>query len=115
MSQLHATEILEAYEQLSRVTGRMREAAVQDDWDRVIALESDCSTLYAKITSAKEVGPVDREYQRRKSELIVKLLEDDAQIRDRLSGQLTRLWRMIDGRGRVAQVNAAYGGRATAQ
>ncbi len=113
--QLHAEEILQAYEQLAGITGRMRNAAEQENWDLVVALEGDCSALYAKITSANEIGPGDRDYQRRKAELIVKLLDDDAQIRDRLSGQLTRLWRMIDGRGQVARLNAAYGGRATAQ
>jgi flagellar protein FliT len=113
MAALHTTEILEAYENLALVTGRMRDAATGDDWDQVIELESECSALYSRIMSATETGPVDREYQRRKSELICQLLEDDAQIRERLSGQLTRLWRMIDGKGRVQQLGAAYGsGRA---
>ena len=112
MGALQTTEILEAYENLALVTARMRDAATGDDWDQVIELESECSALYSRIMSATEVGPVDREYQRRKSELICRLLEDDAQIRERLSGQLTRLWRMIDGKTRVKQLGAAYGGPA---
>ena len=109
MIDLQTSEILAAYEQLAGVTARMRDAAAGDDWDQVIELEAECSALYARISQAAEVGPVDREYQRRKSELICQLLEDDAQIRERLSGQLTRLWRMIDGNARVKQLGAAYG------
>ena len=69
----------------------MRDAAVQDDWERVIALESECSEVYSVLMSSHEASPMDDEYVRRKSELICKVLEDDAQIRERVSGQLTTI------------------------
>ena len=109
MTELKPAEILASYEQLTGVTARMREAAVHEDWDQVIALEGECSGLYARLMGAREVGAIDRNYERRKSELICKLLEDDAEIRERLNGQLTRLWRQLEGKGRVKRVGAAYG------
>lgn len=109
MEQSITTEILAAYEHLAEMTGRMRVAAAREDWDHVIALESQCSSVYARLATLDCNVPADPEYQRRKSELICKLLEDDALIRERLSGELARIWRLIDGRPQVARLNAAYG------
>jgi flagellar protein FliT len=110
MKELPPSEILGSYEHLTQVTARMRAAAAQDDWESVIALESECAPVYARLMASREQGPVDEQYQRRKSELICKLLEDDAEIRERISGQLTHIWRLIHGRSRVEQLSSAYGG-----
>ena len=109
MEKHSSTDILKAYEHLAEVTGRMRVAAAQEDWDGVIALESECASVYERLASIETGAPFDPEYQRRKSELICRLLDDDALIRETLSGQLTHIWRMIDGRPRVEKLNAAYG------
>ena len=103
-------DILKAYEHLAEVTGRMRVAAAHEEWDQVIALESECASVYGRLASMETSRPFSAEYQRRKSELICKLLDDDAEIRDRVSGQLTRIWRMIDGRQHIDRISAAYGG-----
>ena len=109
MTPLPLHQLLDSYEHLVDVTSRMREAAVQDNWDRVVALESEASKVYAVLQSSHEAVPMDEDYVKRKSELICKLLEDDAEIRERISGQLTHIWRLIDGRGRVEQLSSAYG------
>jgi flagellar protein FliT len=109
MTPLPLHQLLDSYEHLVQVTARMREAAAQDDWDQVIALESECSAMYSVLMSAHEASPMDEQYVRRKSELICKLLEDDAEIRERISGQLTHIWRMIDGRSQVERLSSAYG------
>jgi flagellar protein FliT len=103
-------DVLKAYEQLAEVTGRMRAAATEEDWDTVIALEAECASVYARLVATDGDVPTDSDYQRRKAELICKLLDDDAQIRERMSGQLSRIWRMIDGRGTIDRLNTAYGG-----
>ena len=61
------------------------------------------------LMSVADARPHDADSQRRKSELICKVLEDDAQIRERLSGQLVHIWRLIEGDQRVARINTAYG------
>lgn len=101
-------EIIEAYEHLAEVTARMRRAAFNEDWDGVIALETECASVYTRLTKIETGAPFDTDYQRRKSELICKLLDDDAQIRERVSGQLTSIWRLIDGRPRIDRLNSAY-------
>lgn len=102
-------EILAAYEHLAEVTARMRVAATGEDWDTVVALEAECAGVYELLTTLETGVHGDAVYLRRKAELICRLLEDDAVIRERVSGQLTRIWRMIDGQPRVARLNAAYG------
>jgi flagellar protein FliT len=109
MAQHRAADILQAYEQLSQVTARMRAAALEEDWDAVIALEAECAGMYTHLLEIDDSTQSDATFQRRKSELICKLLEDDAQIRERMSGQLTRIWQMIDGRGAIDRLNSAYG------
>jgi flagellar protein FliT len=109
------TDILTSYEHLARVTSRMREAAVRDDWDSVIALESECAGLYTRLMAAKDAGPSDDAQQRRKSELICKVLEDDAQIRELLSGQLVNIWRLLDGERHMVRLNSAYGAASGAE
>jgi flagellar protein FliT len=102
-------EILETYEHLAAVTARMRAAATSEDWDRVVALETECAGLYTKLQTVETGVAGGPAYQRRKSQLICQLLEDDAQIRELVSGQLARIWRLIDGAPRVAKLNSAYG------
>ena len=102
-------DVLAAYERLATVTARMRLAASQEDWDRVVELETECASEYTRLAALERGASGDAAYQRRKSELICKLLEDDADIRERVNGQLARIWRMIDGRSRVMQLDTAYG------
>jgi hypothetical protein len=65
--------------------------------------------VYAKLTAIEAGVAFDADYQRRKSDLICKLLDDDAEIRNRVSGQLTRIWQLIDGRPAVERLSSAYG------
>jgi Flagellar protein FliT len=99
---------LAAYERLAAVTSRMREAAALEDWNAVMSLETECATLYADVLNGDSDCIGDLEYQQRKSELICKLLEDDADIRGRISGELTRIWRLIHGRDRIEQLTSTY-------
>jgi hypothetical protein len=99
---------LAAYERLAHVTSRMREAAAIEDWNAVMCLESECATLYADVLKGDSDCIGDFDYQQRKSELICKLLEDDADIRGRISGELNRIWRLIHGRDRIEQLTSTY-------
>ena len=109
-----AHDVLAAYELLAQVTSSMRAAAASQDWETVMSLESECAVLYAGVLKPDEDRIADSRYQQRKSELICKLLEDDADIRERISGELTRIWRLIHGRNRVEQLSAAYGSHSGA-
>jgi hypothetical protein len=113
MRKEHATDTLSSYEHLAEVTSRMREAAIRDDWDSVMALETECAGLYTQLIQASDARAGDPAQQRRKSELICKVLEHDAQIRELLSGQLVNIWRLLDGQRSVGRLSSAYGAAAS--
>jgi len=108
MDDARSDEILTLYAQLSAVTTRMREAARTADWDRLLALEAECADVSSRLVAREDGAPRTSEYQRRKADLIRKVLEDDAEIRQNVNTRLAGLWRLIDGRANIDKLNAAY-------
>ena len=104
-----ANEILALYARLSAVTTRMRHAARSADWDGLIALEAECADVSSRLVACEDGALRNSDYQRRKANLIRKVLEDDAEIRQNVNQRMTGLWRLIDGRSNVDKLNAAYG------
>lgn len=109
MEDAQANEILTLYVQLSSITARMRQAAMDRNWDALIALEAECAEVSCLLIACEDGSPRSVEYQRRKADLIRKVLEHDAEIRQSVNERLAGLWRLIDGRGRVEQLQKAYG------
>jgi flagellar protein FliT len=87
----------------------MRQAAANEDWDTLIALESQCSDVSCLLIACEDGSPRTLEYQRKKADLIREVLEDDALIRHSVNQRMAGLWRLIDGRGQVEKLRAAYG------
>ena len=109
MDETRANEILSLYAQLGAVTARMREAASISDWDTLIALEAQCADVSSQLVACEDGLARSEDYQRRKADLICKVLEDDAEIRQSVNARLAGLWRLIDGRQRVERLHSAYG------
>jgi flagellar protein FliT len=103
-----AREILDAYESLCAITGRMRQAALASDWDELIALEGQCASIFSRLTSIEDRTSRSEVYQRRKAELICRVLDDDAQIRERTKKRLSEMWRIADGKDSVRRLESAY-------
>lgn len=73
--------IIEDYQHLSDITGKMREAASAGQWDDLIALEKSCAQAVAVIKHLDAVPTVEGE-RKRKVSLIQQMLADDKAIRD---------------------------------
>ena len=112
MDDTHANEILALYAQLSVLTTQMREAARAANWDGLVALGVECADVSSRLVACEDGAPRSSDYQRRKTDLIRKVLEDDAEIRQNVNERLASLWRLIDGRSSVERLNAAYGGES---
>jgi flagellar protein FliT len=110
MDETGTNDVLALYSRLSALTSRMREAARAAEWDELIALEAECASVSSKLITREDGAPGTGEYQRRKADLIRKVLEDDAVIRQSVNERLAALWRLIDGRTKVERLTAAYGG-----
>jgi flagellar protein FliT len=86
----------------------MRQAAQASDWDALITLEGECASIFSRLTCIEDTAARSEGYQRRKAELICRVLDDDAQIRERTNMRLAEMWRMADGRNSVRRLESAY-------
>jgi flagellar protein FliT len=87
----------------------MRQAAADADWDALITLESQCAEVSCLLIACEDGSPRTLEYQRKKADLIREVLEDDALIRQSVNARMAGLWQLIDGRGQIEKLRAAYG------
>lgn len=88
--------VIEKYELLSDITGRMRKAAEQSEWNRLCELEIQCREHMQAMQSADSATPALNESSRkRKVELIHKILDDDAEIRNRTELWMAQLQRIM--------------------
>ena len=105
---MNGNHILAIYEDISRTTRRMLAAARGDDWDALVALETDCSAMFARLFETEDGALRDTEFQRRKGELIRGVLADDAQIRLLVEPWLAQLTTMIGSTRQQSRLNEAY-------
>ncbi len=89
--------MLELYEAIGRASARMREAAEAGDWDGLVAAESECAALVARLRArAGEVSLAPPEIERRNA-ILRQVLADDAAIRERVEPRLAELDRLVRG------------------
>lgn len=103
------TDIIETYEDILAVTGQMLEAARNADWDLLVERERHCRALVEKLMAARSEVQLDAGAQKRKAQIIRKVLSDDAAIRDLTQPWLSRLQHLMTSAGRERQLHAAYG------
>jgi flagellar protein FliT len=92
---------LEYYEAIARASQSMLDAARGSDWNEVERLEQRCRTLIEALNEASLRAPLRPNDNRRRMELLQRILADDAQIRDCTDPWLKQLERLISSpRGR---------------
>jgi flagellar protein FliT len=100
--------ILAIYEAVLRVTSKMLEAARKTDWDKLIALESECRVLIEELISRNGAHKLSREQLARKAVIIRKVLADDAEIRNLTEAGMARLQWMLGGAVQQRKLREAY-------
>jgi flagellar protein FliT len=102
-------QALVAYEHIARITGQMLAAAKAAQWDRLTALEEQCSALFAPLMAEPErAAPPSAEYRQRKAELLRAILDDDARIRVLVEPRLEDLTALLGATRQKQQLNRAY-------
>lgn len=96
------------YEYLSGITGQMREAAQQGEWDHLVELEQKCSQRVQVMKSAPAPGTSDEETRKLKVALIKKILADDAEIRNRTEVWMEQLQRIMQSARSERRLHQAY-------
>jgi flagellar protein FliT len=101
--------LLSTYDALSVTTGRMLAAARSGDWDRLISLERDCTSLVARLAALEAEASLPMSLREHKIALIRKLLADDAAIRDITEPYMKRLENMLGANRREQRLLGTYG------
>jgi flagellar protein FliT len=89
------TQLLDHYEAIAVASQRMVVAARESDWDEVARQEERCRVLIAALKAAARETPLRPAENRRRLDLLRKILADDAEIRGRADPWLKQLERLI--------------------
>lgn len=98
--------VIENYEYLSSLTGQMKTAAQEGEWDRLVDLEKQCSARVEQMKPVDATVPIDEQTRLKKVALIRKILADDAEVRNHTEvwmGQLQRIMQSNRQEQRLAQ------------
>jgi flagellar protein FliT len=104
------SQVIENYEFLSSLTGQMRAAATQGEWDHLVELEKKCSQRVAIMKVQDAATPIDETTRLRKVDLIRKILADDAEIRNHTEAWMTQLQHLVQNTAQERRVRQAYSG-----
>ena len=90
------SQLLDHYEQIAQASQLMLDAARSSDWDEVERQEKLCRSLVASLKAASAGSPLLRpQDNRRRMELLRRMLAADAEIRDRSEPWLRQLEQLI--------------------
>ncbi|GIX25726.1 MULTISPECIES: flagellar protein FliT [Caldimonas] len=87
--------LLDCYEAIERASQEMLEAARRGDWDRVVHLEGACAVLISRLKQAAVGRQLDPEQARAKHRMMMRILHNDAQIRQLAEPWLDDLDRLL--------------------
>jgi flagellar protein FliT len=107
MATMTSLEALAAFEAISNLTGEMSKAARAGEWDRLASLECRCAAVVAALKAAPPVK-FPPHMQRRKVELIQKIMADDAEIRSYTEPWMKKFQTFLgSGSGPIGRVHQA--------
>lgn len=75
------THLLDYYRALESASARMLEAAQNDDWDRVVELETVCTVLIERLREQDDAVQLGAAERAEKHRIMLAILRHDAQIR----------------------------------
>ncbi len=108
-NQVAGYQVITNYESLSALTGQMREAAVQGEWDKLVSIEQQCSQQVAAMSPVDSSAKLDESARQRKIQLIRKILADDAEIRNHTEVWMEQLQRIMQSNRQEQRLQQAYG------
>lgn len=101
-------KIIAIYEALLVTTGKMLQAAREGDWDRLVLLEQHCRELTDTLVSGNASQMLDARLRQRKTEIIRRVLADDAEIRNLTQPWMAQLQDILGSANREHKLLRAY-------
>lgn len=102
------TDILSRYESVAAAGSDMLDAARRRDWEGLAEAEKRCAAAIGILKATGAGAPLDEDKQRRKAEIIRRVLADDAEIRRLLDPRMLELEHLLGSAGRRRRVGDAY-------
>ena len=103
-------QVIENYEFLSSIMGKMRTAAAQGEWDHLVELEGQCSQRVETMKARDAATLIDESTRLRKVALIRKILADDAEIRNHTEPWMAQLQHTMRSLEQGRRLQQAYSG-----
>lgn len=105
---MKGNEIVETYEALSVLTGEMLIAAQHGEWEKLTELEHHCRKPISQLMAKAPGAELNENDQKRKMDIIRKILADDAKIRELVEPRMAKLMQMLQGAGASRKLATAY-------
>lgn len=102
-------EMLQCYEQIAPLSGRMLELARDGDWNGLVQLGEQLRQQVDRLREIHVEAPLEPSQLARKHDLLSQILADDAAIRDIVTPQLAKLSVLLGNMHRQQHLNHAYG------
>lgn len=103
-----ASNALQVFERLHEVSIRMVEAALANDWGRLVALEAEQAGLRTRARQA-EPSELDAASAGRKAQLIQATLANDAEVRRHVEPWMSSARKLLASGNTSRAMRAAYG------
>ncbi|WP_434647329.1 flagellar protein FliT [Achromobacter piechaudii] len=104
--------ILENYQEIASITGEMLTAAKAGDWDLAMVHGQQYCERVELLRQTEQKAPLDDAARAMKYDLLVRILENDAETRDLAIPQLARLGELLGRMKRQQTLLSAYGYQA---
>ncbi|TFW29614.1 flagellar protein FliT [Massilia horti] len=101
-------EVVTQYEELAGLTGLMRQAAEDGNWERLVLLEQQCAAWVRRLQD-NEPQALAGAARAQKADAIRRMLDDDRRIRDLTMPWMARLSSLIQNTGNERRLARAYG------
>ena len=93
--------LLDYYKAIEGASQRMLMAAQREDWEQVMQLEGACAVLIEQLHHQSQVEPLASEYRSEKGKIMLRILRNDALIRNLAEPRLSDIQRLLDGGSRL--------------
>jgi flagellar protein FliT len=106
---MNSSQVIAHYELLSALTGQMLDAAKDEEWERLISIEQQCSEVVSAIKPLDTVVMLDEADCQHKKQLINNIMAADAEIRFRVQAWMSQLQISIQSNRQEQRLLHAYG------
>jgi flagellar protein FliT len=106
---MNTTQVIANYEALLALTGQMRVAAMDGEWDQLVEIEQQRGDLIAAIKPVDAEVALDMDARQQRDQIIHKILTDDAEIRSRVQAWMGQLQLSMQSNRQEQRLLQAYG------